>query len=121
MEIFAFSLLIIVTMAHAFTMRKPLADRMYVICGFICILLSIACLAYVFHGQRVAYTVFGVVTFIWIAVCIATSYAFSKVMRQLCTCSCNENAKSLPALIGALAVTILGIVACVCLMQWIFT
>lgn len=124
MLIFAFSLLIIVAMGHSFALRKPLADRVFMVCGSICLLISFACLAYLVrlaHGHRISYTVFGVVCFIWIAVCVATSYAFGEMGRQLCAFSCNENAKNLPALIGTGTVVILGIVACMCLLQWILT
>ena len=111
--IFTLSLIAIVSMAYSFALRKPLADRAFHFCGCIFLLLNCVCLAYLARGHRVTDAVFGVVCFIWIGVCVATSYAFYEFRRQLWA------AKSLPALIGALAVTILGIVACVCLMQWI--
>ena len=113
--IFVFSLIVIVTMAYSFALRKPLAERVYLFCGCIFLLLNCVCLAYLARGHRVTDAVFGVVCFIWIGVCVATSYAFCEFRRQLWA------AKSLPALIGALAVTILGVVACVCLIEWIFT
>ena len=115
------SVITILAMAHSFASRKPLADRVYIICGSIFLLLGFVCMAYPFRGHRISHTVFGVVCFIWIAVCVATSYAFGELSRQLCAFSCNENAKNLPALIGAGAVVILGIVACMCLLQWILT
>ena len=112
------SVIAILLMAHSFVSRKPLADRAFIICGSIFLLLGFACMAYPFRGHRISHTVFGVVCFIWIAVCVATSYAFGELRRQLF--SCNENAKSLPALMGAGAVVILGIVACMRLLQWIY-
>lgn len=122
LEIFIMSLIVIVVMGHSFALRKPLADRVFMVCGSICLLISFACLAYLVrlaHGHHIAYNVFGVVCFIWIVVCVATSYAFGELGRQLCAFSCNENAKNLPALIGTGAVVILGIVACMRLLQWI--
>lgn len=119
MLFFLISFIAILAMAHSFASRKPLADRAYIICGCIFLLIGFACMVYPFRGHRISYTVFGVVCFIWIAVCVATSYAFGQLRRQLCAYSCSESAKNLPALIGAGAVVILGIVACVCLLQWI--
>lgn len=114
---FAYSLLIIVTMGYSFALRKTLADKMFMICGFIFLLFGIVSLAYPFRGHHIAYTVFNVVCFIWIAVCVATSYAFYEFGRRLF--SCNENTKSLPALMGTGTVVILGIIACTRLLQWI--
>lgn len=113
------SVIAILMMGHSFASWKPLADRACIICGSIFLLIGFACMVYPFRGHRISHTVFGVVCFIWIAVCVATSYAFGQLGRQLCAYSCNENAKNLPTLIGAGAVAILGIVACMCLLQWI--
>ena len=112
------SLFAILVMAHSFASRKPLADRVLLICASIFLLPSFVCVVYPALRHHTA-TVFAVACFIWIVVCVATSYAFYELRRQLCALSCNENAKNLPALMGAGAVVILGIVACVCLVEWI--
>ena len=114
----AIALFVILVMAHSFTLRKPLAERVVRICCSIFLLPSFVCVVSPALRHHTA-TVFAVACFIWIAVCIATSYAFYELRRQLCALSCNENAKNLPALMGAGAVVILGIVACVCLVEWI--
>lgn len=113
--IFVLSLIAIVSMAHSFALRKTLADRVYLSCGWIFTLLSCVCLAYPARGHRITGAVFGVVCFIWIVVCVATSYAFSQFMRQLYA------AKNLPALIGALVVAVLGVISWAGLLQWILT
>ena len=113
--IFALSLIAIVSMAYSFAMRKPLADRVFHFCGCIFLLLNCVCLAYLAPGRHITGAVFGVVCFIWIVICVATSYAFYEFRRQLWA------AKNLPALIGALAVAVLGVIACACLLQWVLT
>ena len=122
MDVFIISIIVIVVMAHLFTLRKPLADRVFIVCGSICLLISFACLAYLVrlaHGHYIAYNVFGVVCFIWIVVCVVTAYALCESWRRLCVYCDNENAKNLLVLIGTLAVVVLGIVACMRLLQWI--
>ena len=113
---FASSIFVILMMAYSFALRKSLAEKVSVICGSILLLLSLVGMVSPLLRHRID-AVFGVVCFIWIAVCVATSYAFYELRRQLF--SCNENATSLPALMGASAVLILGIVACLCLVEWI--
>lgn len=122
MDAFIISIIVIVVMAHLFALRKPLADRVFLICGSICLLISFTCLAYLVrlaHGHYIAYNVFGVVCFIWIVVCVVTAYALCESWRRLCVYCDNENAKNLLVLIGTLAVVVLGIVACMRLLQWI--
>lgn len=122
MDVFIISIIVIVVMAHLFALRKPLADRVFIVCGSICLLISFACLAYLVrlaHGHYIAYNVFGVVCFIWIVVCVVTAYALCESWRRLCVYCDNENAKNLLVLIGTLAVVVLGIVACMRLLQWI--
>lgn len=122
MDVFIISIIVIVVIAHLFALRKPLADRVFVVCGSICLLISFACLAYLVrlaHGHYIAYNVFGVVCFIWIVVCVVTAYALCESWRRLCVYCDNENAKNLLVLIGTLAVVVLGIVACMRLLQWI--
>jgi hypothetical protein len=122
MMFFIISIIVIVVMAHSFALRKPLADRVFKVCGSICLLISFACLAYLVrlaHGHHIADNVFGVVCFIWIVVCVVTAYALCESWRRLCVYCDNENAKNLLVLIGTLAVAVLGIVACMRLLQWI--
>lgn len=122
MDVFIISIIVIVVMAHLFALRKPLADRVFIVCGSICLLISFACLAYLVrlaHGHYIAFNVFGVVCFIWIVVCVVTAYALCESWRRLCVYCDNENAKNLLVLIGTLAVVVLGIVACMRLLQWI--
>lgn len=122
MDVFIISIIVIVVMAHLFALRKPLADRVFIVCGSICLLISFACLAYLVrlaHGHYIAFNVFGVVCFIWIVVCVVTAYALCESWRRLCVYCDNKNAKNLLVLIGTLAVVVLGIVACMRLLQWI--
>lgn len=122
MDVFIISIIVIVVMAHLFALRKPLADRVFIVCGSICLLISFACLAYLVrlaHGHYIAFNVFGVVCFIWIVVCVVTAYALCESWRRLCVYCDNENAKNLLVLIGTLAVVVLGIIACMRLLQWI--
>ena len=113
--IYAISLIAILSMVYSFAMRKPLADRVYHFCGCIFLLLSCVCLAYLAPRHHITGAVFGVVCFIWIAVCVASSYAFYQFMRQLCA------AKNLLALIGTLVVAVLGVISWAGLLQWILT
>ena len=124
MIFFIISIIVIVVMVHSFALRKPLADRVFMVCGSICLLISLACLAYLVrlaHGHHIADNVFGVVCFIWIVVCVVTAYALCESWRRLCVYCDNENAKNLLVLIGTLAVAVLGIVASMRLLQWILT
>lgn len=115
------ALIALLGMALAFTRWNYLENRVPVVVSFISLLLCCVGVAYLLRGHSITDAVFGVACFIWIAVCVATSYAFGEWWRQLYAFSCNENTKNLPALIGAGVVVILGGVAWVCLLQWILT
>lgn len=115
------ALIALLGMALAFTRWNYLENRVPVVVSFISLLLCCVGVAYLLRGHSITDAVFGVACFIWIAVCVATSYAFGEWWRQLYAFSCNENTKNLPALIGAGVVVILGGVAWVRLLQWILT
>ena len=117
----AVALIALLVLAQAFTRWNYLKNRVPVVVSSISLLLCCVGVAYLIRGHSITDAVFGVACFIWIAVCVATSYAFGEWWRQLNAFSCNENTKNLPALIGAGVVVILGSVAWVCLLRWILT
>lgn len=117
----AVALIALLVLAQAFTRWNYLKNRVPVVVSSISLLLCCVGVAYLIRGHSITDAVFGVACFIWIAVCVATSYAFGEWWRQLYAFSCNENTKNLPALIGAGVVVILGSVAWVCLLRWILT
>ena len=115
------ALIALLGMALAFTRWNYLENRVPVVVSSISLLLCCVGVAYLLRGHSITDAVFGVACFIWIAVCIATSYAFGEWWQRLRVYFRNKNAKNFLALTGTGAVVILGIVACVRLLQWILT
>lgn len=90
----AVALIALLVLAQAFTRWNYLKNRVPVVVSSISLLLCCVGVAYLIRGHSITDAVFGVACFIWIAVCIATSYAFGEFWRQLYAFSCNENTKN---------------------------
>lgn len=115
------ALIALLVLVLAFARWDSLENRVPVVVSSISLLLYCVGVAYLLRGHSITDAVFGVACFIWIAVCIATSYAFGEWWQRLRVYFRNKNAKNFLALTGTGAVVILGIVACVRLLQWILT
>lgn len=115
------ALIALLVLVLAFARWDSLENRVPVVVSSISLLLYCVGVAYLLRGHSITDAVFGVACFIWIAVCIATSYAFGEWWQRLRVYFRNKNAKNFLALTGTGAVVILGIVACVHLLQWILT
>ena len=115
------ALIALLVLVLAFARWDSLENRVPVVVSSISLLLYCVGVAYLLRGHSITDAVFGVACFIWIAVCIATSYAFGEWWQRLRVYFRNKNAKNFLALTGTGAVVILGIVACVRLLQWIRT
>ena len=115
------ALIALLVLALAFARWDSLENRVPVVVSSIFLLLYCVGVAYLLRGHSITDAVFGVACFIWIAVCIATSYAFGEWWQRLRVYFRNKNAKNFLALMGTVAVAILGIIACMRLLQWIVT
>ena len=115
------ALIALLVLVLALARWDSLENRVPVVVSSISLLLYCVGVAYLLRGHSITDAVFGVACFIWIAVCIATSYAFGEWWQRLRVYFRNKNAKNFLALTGTGAVVILGIVACVRLLQWILT
>lgn len=115
------ALIALLVLVLAFARWDSLENRVPVVVSSISLLLYCVGVAYLLRGHSITDAVFGVACFIWIAVCIATSYAFGEWWQRLRVYFRNKNAKNFLALTGTGVVVILGIVACVRLLQWILT
>ena len=107
----------LLALVTVFARWKSLKDRVPILCLHIFLLVCCAGMACLTRGTVNA--VVGIACFIWIAVCVATAYAICESRRRLHAFFRNMNAKNFLALMGTAAVVILGIVACVRLLQWI--
>lgn len=115
------ALIALLALAWVFARWNSLEHRALGVGSSISLLLYCVGTAYLLRGHSITDAVFGVACFIWIAVCIATSYAFGEWWQRLRVYFRNKNAKNFLALTGTGAVVILGSIACVCLLQWILT
>jgi hypothetical protein len=115
------ALIALLVLALAFARWDFLEHRVPVVVSSISLLLCCVGVAYLLRGHSITDAVFGIACFIWIAVCIATSYAFGEWWQRLRVYFRNKNVKNFLALTGTGAVVILGSIACVCLLQWILT
>lgn len=106
-------------LAWVFVRWNSLEHRALGVGSSVSLLLYCVGVAYLLRGHSITDAVFGVVCFIWIAVCVATAYALCELRRRICVYCHNRNVKSFLALMGTLAVMVLGIVACMRLLQWI--
>lgn len=102
-----------------FARWKSLKDRVPIVCIHIFLLVCCAGMACLARGTVDA--VVGIACFIWVVVCVATAYAICESRRRLHAFFCNKNAKNFLALMGTVTVAVLGIVACMRLLQWILT
>lgn len=108
-------------LARVFALWESLKDRVPHVCIHIFLLLGCLGIFYLARGHSIAATVFGVVCFIWIAVCVAAAYALCESRCRLHAFFRDKNAKNFLALMGTVAVAILGIVACMRIPLWILT
>lgn len=115
----AVALIALLVLAQAFARWNSLENRVPVVVSSISLLLYCVGVAYLLRGHSITDAVFGVACFIWIAVCVATAYAFGELRRRLHAFFRNKNAKNFLSLTGTGVVAILGIVACMRLLQWI--
>ncbi len=115
------ALIALLVLALAFARWNSLERRVFVVGSSISLLLYCVGEAYLLRGHSITDAVFGVACFIWIAVCVATAYALSELRRRLHAFFRNKKAKNFLALMGTVAVAILGIVACMRLLLWILT
>lgn len=102
-----------------FARWKSLKDRVPILCLHIFLLVCCAGMACLARGTVDA--VVGIACFIWVAVCVAAAYAICESRQRLHAFFCNMNAKNFLALMGTVTVAVLGIVACIRLLQWIVT
>lgn len=102
-----------------FARWKSLKDRVPILCLHIFLLVCCAGMACLARGTVDA--VVGIACFIWVAVCVAAAYAICESRQRLHAFFRNKNAKNFLALMGTVAVAILGIVAWMRLLQWILT
>lgn len=114
------ALIALLALARVFARWNSREQRVPLLVCSISSLLYCVGVACLLRGHS-ADAVFGVVCFIWIAVCVATSYALSELWRRLCVFCRNANVKSFLVFTGTLAVAVLGIVACMRLLQWILS
>lgn len=113
------ALIALLALARAFARWNSREQRVPLLASSIFSLLYCVGVAYLLRGHSITDTVFGVACFIWIAVCIVTAYALCELRRRIYVYCHNRNVKSFLALTGTLAVMVLGIIACMRLLQWI--
>lgn len=113
-----YMLAILLLMARAFALWKDRKDQGLIVCLHTLPLVGFAGIACLSREQGVN-AVFVVVCFIWIVVCVATSYALCESWRRLHDFFDGTNDKDFLAFMGTLAVAALGVVACMRLLQWI--
>lgn len=119
--VFVSAVITILGLARVFVRWRSLEDRVLVICVHIFLLVCCAGLGCGLRERGAMDAVVGVACFIWVALCLATAYALSELRRRLHAFFRNKNSKNVLALMGTVAVAILGIVACMRLLLWIFT
>ena len=117
--VFVSALIELLALVIVFARWKSLEDRVPIICLNIFLLVCCAGMACLTRGTVNA--VVGIACFIWVAVCVAAAYALCESRRRLHAFFCNMNAKNFLALMGTVTVAVLGIVACLRLLQWILT
>lgn len=111
----------LLALVTVFARWKSLKDRVPILCLHIFLLVCCAGMACLAREQGTVNVVVGIACFIWIAVCVAAAYAICESRQRLHAFFRNKNAKNFLALMGTVAVAILGIVAWVRLLQWIVT
>lgn len=104
-----------------FARWNSLKDRVPIVCIHIFLLVCCAGMACLAREQGTVDAVVGIACFVWVVVCVATAYTICESRRRLHAFFRNKNAKNFLALMGTVAVAILGIVAWVRLLQWIVT
>ena len=119
--VFVSALIELLALVIVFARWKSLEDRVPIICLNIFLLVCCAGLGCLSREQGTVDAVVGIVCFIWVAVCVAAAYALCESRRRLHAFFCNMNAKNFLALMGTVTVAVLGIVACMRLLQWILT
>ncbi len=119
--VFVSALIELLALVIVFARWKSLEDRVPIICLNIFLLVCCAGLGCLTREQGTVDAVVGIACFIWVAVCVAAAYALCESRRQLHAFFCNMNAKNFLALMGTVTVAVLGIVACMRLLQWILT
>lgn len=117
--VFVSALIELLALVIVFARWKSLKDRVPILCLHIFLLVCCAGMACLTRGTVNA--VVGIACFIWIAVCVAAAYAICESRRRLHAFFRNMNAKNFLALMGTVTVAVLGIVACMRLLQWICT
>ena len=117
--VFSIALIELLALVNVFARWKSLKDRVPILCLHIFLLVCCAGMACLTRGTVNA--VVGIACFIWIAVCVAAAYAICESRQRLHAFFRNKNAKNFLALMGTVAVAILGIVAWMRLLQWILT
>ena len=119
--VFVSALIELLALVIVFARWKSLEDRVPSICLNIFLLVCCAGLGCLTREQGTVDAVVGIACFIWVAVCVAAAYALCESRRRLHAFFCNMNAKNFLALMGTVTVAVLGIVACMRLLQWILT
>lgn len=119
--VFVSALIELLALVIVFARWKSLEDRVPIICLNIFLLVCCAGLGCLTREQGTVDAVVGIACFIWVAVCVAAAYALCESRRRLHAFFCNMNAKNFLALMGTVTVAVLGIVACLRLLQWILT
>lgn len=117
--VFLCALTELLALVTVFARWKSLKDRVPILCLHIFLLVCCAGMACLTRGTMDV--VVGIACFIWIAVCVATAYAICESRQRLHAFFRNKNAKNFLALMGTVAVAILGIIAWMRLLQWIAT
>lgn len=112
------ALIALLALARAFVRWNSREQRVPLLVSSISSLLYCVGVACLLRGHG-ADAVFGVACFIWIAVCIVTAYALCELRRRIYVYCHNRNVKNFLALMGTLAVVVLGFVASLRLLQWI--
>lgn len=111
----------LLALVTVFARWKSLKDRVPILCLHIFLLVCCAGMACLAREQGTVNVVVGIACFIWIAVCVAAAYAICESRQRLHAFFRNKNAKNFLALMGTVAVAVLGIVAWMRLLQWIVT
>ena len=119
--VFVSALIELLALVIVFARWKSLEDRVPIICLNIFLLVCCAGLGCLTREQGTVDAVVGIACFIWVAVCVTAAYALCESRRRLHAFFCNMNAKNFLALMGTVTVAVLGIVACMRLLQWILT
>lgn len=111
----------LLALVTVFARWKSLKDRVPILCLHIFLLVCCAGMACLARERGTVNVVVGIACFIWIAVCVAAAYAICESRQRLHAFFRNKNAKNFLALMGTVAVAVLGIVAWMRLLQWIVT